>query len=139
MLDESLPRGPHVSLVHPGSSDVTKSEARTQTGLVINHLNARCLSQLPLLSRKAQLQTLSSHRNGGLLDRVEYLSGALVMMTTASSNQTSLPAFTSLTSHAVLWRRCSAQPILLGYVAQSRSPKVRSLWLVGRRRVSPIS
>src|ERR1700687_1890886 len=41
----------------------------------------------------------------GLLDRVEYLSGALVMMTTASSNQTSLPAFTSQTSHAVLWRR----------------------------------
>src|SRR6267378_3341131 len=32
----------------------------------------------------------SSHRNGGLPDRVEYLSGALVMMTTASSNQTTL-------------------------------------------------
>jgi hypothetical protein len=102
---------------------VTKSEARTLTSLVINHLNAGCLSQLPLPSRKAQLQTLSSHRNGGLLDRVEYLSRVLVMMTTASSNQTSLPAFTSLTSHAVLWRRRSAQPILLGYVVQRRSPR----------------
>ena len=52
---------------------------------------------MPLPSRKAQLQTLSSQRNDRLLDRVEYLSGALVMMTTASSNQTSLAAFTSLT------------------------------------------
>src|SRR6476620_11402125 len=64
-----------------------------------------CLPQLPLPSHKPQLQTLASHRNGELLDRVEYLSGALVMMTTASSNQTSLPACTSLTSRAVLWRR----------------------------------
>jgi hypothetical protein len=71
---------------------VTKSETRTLAGLVINQLNAGCSSQLPLPSRKAQFQTLSSHRNGRLRDRVEYLSGALVMMTTASSNQTSHPA-----------------------------------------------
>jgi hypothetical protein len=87
---------------------------------------------LPLPSRKAQLQTLSSHRNGGLLDRGECLSGALVMTTTASSNQTSFPAFTSLASQ----RFFGAQPILLGHVGQRRSPEVRNLWRVYPWRVS---
>ena len=35
------------------------------TGLVINHLNAGCLSKLRPSSRKAQLQTPSSRLNGG--------------------------------------------------------------------------
>src|SRR5712691_7489591 len=66
-LDELLPRGQHFSLVHPGSSEVTKFETRALTGLVINHRNAGCLSQLPSSSRKAQLQTAKGTRTAGAL------------------------------------------------------------------------
>jgi hypothetical protein len=44
---------------------VTKFETRTLTGLVINHRNAGCLSQLPSSSCKAQLQTAKGTRTAG--------------------------------------------------------------------------
>jgi hypothetical protein len=44
-LDEFLPGGPYISLVHPDASDMTKSETRGSTDLAINDLNVGCLSQ----------------------------------------------------------------------------------------------
>jgi hypothetical protein len=44
---------------------VTKFETRTLTGLVINHLNAGCLSPLPSSSHKAQPQPAKGTRTAG--------------------------------------------------------------------------
>jgi hypothetical protein len=92
---------------------VTKSETRTQAGLVINHLKGGVLVAITVaIMQNAASNPFQPPKRRA--PRIESNTGAIVMMTTASSNQTSHPAFTSQTSHAVLRRRWSAQPILVG-------------------------
>jgi hypothetical protein len=84
-------------LVHPGSSDVTKSETRTPTGLVINHLKCGVLVAITVaIMQNAASNPFQPPKRSA--PRIESNTGAIVMMTTASSNQTSHPAFTSQTS-----------------------------------------
>jgi hypothetical protein len=77
------------------------------------------------------------HPNGGRWYRVEYLSRACSEGSCAiQPNNPSSVHFPAVPcgSFAPLDRR--AQPILLGYLAQRRSPKVQGLWSVHRRCMS---
>jgi hypothetical protein len=106
-------------LVHSGSSEVTKFETRTLTGLVINHRNAGRLSQLPSSSRKAQLQTAKGTRTAPLSSRIPchtcHEDGCAIQPNIPSSVH--FPDVLRFFSAAD-----QAQPTRLGYLAQRRSP-----------------
>jgi hypothetical protein len=83
-LDELLPRGSYFSLVHPGSSTL-RSPPPHFNGQRAQGLNVECLSEQP----SPKTQSANSNRLRG----IESIIWRSCVMTTASSDQTSLSAF----------------------------------------------
>src|ERR1700726_4400827 len=65
-LDECFPRHPHLSLVHPGSSEVTTSATRVSRGRAIDHLDVGSPVKITVsMTQKAHIDRTAVHLSGG--------------------------------------------------------------------------